>query len=831
MKCAAGGISMSEVQSANSTIRVFLRVAIAMCLVIASSGDSDAEPFPRDQMLFPFSPAAMADGPGGIRLNPAAISTDPEFAFNYYHSYSDSSFKGDNAIYTAMRGVGFAIEWLGSGAAVDGKSYTIGFGTSGQKSFSVGSAYQWRSSDDPVQNKSHFWSHGFMWRPNDIVSLAAVAQNYNRMRTPTGKSDAEFVYSAAVRMMKGRLLIGGDWYQSTSQRLKDGNYRLATSFELTNGLTLYGDFDQDENYYLGAKFSMTSWFVGNHSAFDSERSYSGGVGYAGIHKTRRKPLVGMAREIANIELTGDIPDRRPSRNFFGPSSPTTFDYLSALEKARVDPEIRGLVLRIHNPSLGWARREELRRAIARVREAGKPVVAYLDGMVSNGEYFLATAADRIVSPPVSSLDVIGLRSEVTFAKRLLDKLGIVADLEHIGDYKNASDLLTRTEMSPEHREALSMLLDDLDAHWVQQIAEGRGVSTSEVRGWIDHGPYVSIDAHSAGLVDTVAYPDELDGIVRGITGTFWRQVGLRELNDRTYARSGWSEPARIAVIFAEGGIEEGNDRNELFGGSVMGSSTISRAIRNARGDHRVKALVLRVNSGGGSVVASDEIWREVERTAGKKPIIVSFGDVAASGGYYISCAADSIFAMPNTITGSIGIISGKLDLSGLYDKIGLDKETITRGKYADIYRSDGKFTEDERAVVRGQMARAYEHFVSLVADGRALTSDSVNAIGQGRVWSGTAAQERGLVDRYADLHECITIAARMAGVEKGDDVDVVVLPKQNWQLFDLGGMGFAGALIPGTGVEGLLAAMLERTGIYSSPEGAAYELPYRVTIH
>jgi protease-4 len=187
--------------------------------------------------------------------------------------------------------------------------------------------------------------------------------------------------------------------------------------------------------------------------------------------------------------------------------------------------------------------------------------------------------------------------------------------------------------------------------------------------------------------------------------------------------------------------------------------------------------------------------------------------------------------MPNTITGSIGIISGKLDLSGLYDKIGLDKETITRGKYADIYGSDGTFSEDERAVIRDQMTRAYHHFVDLVAEGRALTSDSVNAMGQGRVWSGAAAQERGLVDRYADLHECITIAARMAGVETGDDVDVMVLPKQNWQLFDLGGMGLAGALLPGSGVEGLLSAMLERTGIYSSPEGAAFALPYRVTIH
>lgn len=781
-------------------------------------------------MLFPFAPAAMADGPGGLRWNPAAIGADPEFALNYYHSYSDSSFKGENSLYTSVRGLGFGVEWLGSGRAADGRSYTIGFATSGQKSFAMGSAYQWRSSDDPVQNKSHFWSHGFLWRPNDVLSLAAVVQNYDRMRVPSGKSDAEFTYSAAVRTLKGRLLIGGDWYQTTSQNLGDGTYRLAASFEATQGLTVYGDFDENENYSIGAKLNMTSWFLGSRSAFASGSSYQGGVAYAGLHKTRRKPLVNYMREVAMIDIAGDIPDRRTARSLFGPASPTTFDYLTTFEKARLDPEIRALVLRINNPGLGWARREELRRAILRVRAAEKPVIAYVDGMVSNGEYYMASAADRIVAPPVSTLNVIGLRSEVTFAKRLLDKLGIVADVEHVGDYKNASDLLTRTEMSPAHREAVNALLDDLDEHWVNELAGGRRVAPDRVRGWIDHGPYVSVDAQTAGLIDTVAYPDELDGIVREMSGQFHRQVGMRELHDRVYARNGWSEPSRVAVIFAEGAIEEGSDRNELLSGTVMGSETISAAIRSARLDPKVKAIVFRVNSGGGSIFASDQILREVAQAVRQKPTIVSFGDVAASGGYYIACVADSIYAMPNTITGSIGVISGKLDISGLYDKIGLDKEVLTRGRYANLYGSDRQFDDDERAVVRSQMMQAYDHFVELVAEGRSLSKDSVYAVAQGRVWSGTAAQDRGLVDRFADLHECVTIAARMAGIESGDDVDVVLLPKRGWQLFDAGRLGFAGALLPSGALESIVGTVLEKTGMSGSDDEAAFELPYRVTI-
>ncbi|HWO57978.1 MAG TPA: signal peptide peptidase SppA [bacterium] len=785
--------------------------------------------FPRDQILFPFLPAAMADGPGGLRLNPAVIGADPEFALNYYHAFSDSSLKGDDAVYTTFRGFGFGIEWLGAGAVPDGRSYTIGLATSSQKSFAVGSSYQWRTSDDPVQDKAHFWTYGFLWRPNNTLSFAGVAHNYHRMKVPSGRSDAEFVYSAAVRLLQGRLLIGGDWYQTTSQRVKDGTYRLATSFQVRRGLTIYGDLDENENYFLGARVEMSTWFAGTHAAFDGERDYRGGVGYVGMHKTRRAPLWSLWREAAKIELAGAIPDRPTPRNFFGPEPATTFDYLSMLDKARRDPEIRAVLLRINDPELGWARREEIRRAILRVRDAGKPVIACVDGMVSNGEYYLASAADRIVAPPVSTIDVIGLRSEVTFAKRLLDKLGIVADLEHVGDYKNASDLLTRTSMSPAHREAVTALLNDLDGYWVERLAEGRRTAPDVVRGWIDHGPYVSVDAQAAGLIDTVAYADELDGIVSALAGPIWRTVGTAALRDRVYARSGWAEPDRVAVIFAEGGIEEGANRDDFLFGEVMGSATTAHAIQSARENPRVKALVLRVNSGGGSVVASDEIWREVARTVGRKPIIVSFADVAASGGYYIACAADSIFALPNTITGSIGVISGKLDFSALYDKVGLDKEAIDRGRFAGLYTSDGAFTDEQRAVIRAQMLRAYEHFKGLVAEGRSLPADSVEAIAQGRVWSGLAADRRGLVDGFADLNECITTAARMAGIDRGSDVEVMVLPERRWQLFDAGPIGFAGAFLPAETVEHLLATVLARAGL-APDNGLSYATPYRVTI-
>jgi len=786
--------------------------------------------FPRDRVVFPFTPAAMAEGPAALRFNPAALGADPNFALNYYHAYSDSSLKGNDAVYAALRGIGFAVEWYGRGGTSAGHAYTIGAATPSGQPLSWGSSYEWRSSDDPVQNKSHFWSHGLWWRPNNRVALAAVVDNYNRMKVRGERSDARFVYSGALRLLDGRLAIGGDWYQRTSQRLFDGAYRVAVAWEVTDGLTLYSDLDEDRRYSVGGRVDLTNLFTGSHAAFNRHSNFQGGVAYAGIHTTRRRPLINVRREVVRLDLSGEIPDRRPPRFLFGHTPATTWDWINLLEKARIDPAIRAVVVHIQDPQLGWARRAELRRALARVRAAGKYTVAYCDGSISNGEYYLATAADRIVIPPVSTVDLVGLKSEVVFATRLLGKLGITADLEHIGEYKSASDLLTRTEMSPAHRLALDALLNDLDSCWIKDMAESRGVSADRIRGWIDHGPYVSVDARAAGLADDVAYADQLDSIVRSAVGPIWGHVDQKELAHRSYEHRTWVWP-QIAVIFAAGSITEGADGDAPLWGDVMGAQTVSRAIRRARTDRRVKAIVMRINSGGGSMFASDQIWHEVAQTVGKKPIIVSFADVAASGGFYIACAADSIFALPNTITGSIGVIAGKLDLSELYGKVGLDREVLTRGRYADMYGSGRAFDSTERAVVKEQMMLAYERFTALVADGRRLPLDSVNAIGQGRVWSGTAAKARGLVDRFADLHETIDVAARMAGVRPGDDIEVLALPEPRWQLLDTGPL--AGATMTGSLGQLLrttLGAFPLTSWMAGDDGGPRYELPYLITV-
>lgn len=803
--------------------RVIILATIAICFRVAAA---DAAPFPRQRIVFPFVPAAAVDGPSALRFNPAGLAFDPGFGANYYHTFSDSSLSGDDAAYLSLHGGGFGVEWLGAGGSPKGRAYSVGMSTNQDQAFAIGGSYQWRRSDDPTQNKSHFWSYGLTWRPTKTFSLAVVLDNYNRMPVSRVRTDREYVYSAAVNLLDRRLMVGGDWYQTSSQNLWAGTYRLGASFEIHSGLTAFADIDRNKNFFIGGRVNLANVFAGTHSSFRHNGRYQGGVAYVGLNETRRKPVVRMPREVVHLRLSGEIPDRRPPRHLFGASPLTTYEWTALLDKAASDPSIGAVILTIDSPKLGWARLEEMRRAIARVRQTGKLTLAYLHGPVSNGEYYLATAADRIVTAPVSTTDLVGLKAEVTFVKRLLDKVGVRADMEHIGEYKNASDLLTRTKMSEAHRAALNRLLDDLDGVWVNEMAHARGVTPDRVRQWIAHGPYVSVDAQADGLIDGVAYADELDSLVRNETGRFGRNIGGRQLASRRYYPRCWGSPPRVAVICAEGTIMDGQDREEFLVGDVMGAGTIRDALRQARHDRHVKAIVLRVNSGGGSVFASDEIWREVSRTVGHKPITVSFADEAASGGYYIACAADSIFALPETITGSIGIISGKLDMSGLYDKIGFDKEVLTRGRYADLLGTTRSFDDQERAIIKDQMARAYQRFVDLVAEGRKLSPDSVNAIGQGRVWSGTAARDMGLVDRFTDLHGAIEASARMAGVKPGEQVEVELLPKTRWALFD---RPLASLLTQGAFTSGLTSILewLDR----GNADDFVYEMPFSLTIH
>jgi protease-4 len=435
--------------------------------------------------------------------------------------------------------------------------------------------------------------------------------------------------------------------------------------------------------------------------------------------------------------------------------PTFSELVFGLRRAAGDPAVDTLLLDLRGVQANWAQLEELHEAIADFRTAGKTLWAYIE---SGGgvDYAIACAADRVALAPEGSLMVLGVVAEMAFLKDTLGKVGVEADFVHVGKYKSAPEQLTRREPTEANREMMEALVESRYELLVDLIARGRGVDRRRVRQWIDVGMFDGESALAAGLVDTLLDGQEL---VASLTPD-----GEPACLSRYVRRSGGGGARHeIALIVAAGTIYPGESRRDNLQGLIMGSDTVVEQLRAAREDADIEAVLLRVDSPGGSALASDLIWREVERVQAVKPVVVSMGGYAASGGYYISCGADSIFAGAGTLTGSIGVFAGKMDMSGLYDKIELHREFITRGENALFWRDAGEFTPAQRAQLQDQLDRFYERFLAKVAAGRGLDRDQVHAVAQGRVWTGRQALAAGLVDGIGGLDRALDAVRSLVG--------------------------------------------------------------------
>jgi protease-4 len=486
------------------------------------------------------------------------------------------------------------------------------------------------------------------------------------------------------------------------------------------------------------------------------------------------------RSYLYLDLNSEIPEQLPSElpTLLERRAPTLRTLVAGLDRAAGDAKVTAVVLRVSAlPDAGWGKVQELRDAITRFRKSGKPAYAHIE-FVGNKEYYLATACTSIYAVPTALLDVTGLRSETTFFGGTLEKLGVQAQFEGVGKYKNAPNQFTERGFTEPHREQMEALLDSVYEQYVSAIRVGRKKTAEEVQAIIDAGPYNAASALKAGLVDELLYEDQLQD----------RMQDAGRLTPGRYARSGGgrgfgldSRP-KVALVYVVGEIVPGESLAGPFGGQVAGSDTVAAALRNARKDGDIKAIVLRVDSPGGSGTASDVIWREVALARKEKPVVVSMGDVAASGGYYVAMGSDVIVAQPGTITGSIGVFGGKFALRGLYDKLGISKEVLARGQHADLFTEYRPWTDEERQKVRSLMVAFYEDFLTRVAEGRKKTRDEVDAVAQGRVWTGTEALHHGLVDRLGGLDDALALAKERARIGKDQEVQVVVLPERKGLL-------------------------------------------------
>ncbi|MGA2629079.1 MAG: signal peptide peptidase SppA [Terriglobia bacterium] len=478
--------------------------------------------------------------------------------------------------------------------------------------------------------------------------------------------------------------------------------------------------------------------------------------------------------VLTLRLEGEIAEQAPGdglASILGGPQNTVTEVVEALDRASRDARITGLELRVVDPALGMANLQEIRQKIREFNRAGKFSVAYLE-YGTNRTYYLASACKTVVLLPTSLLHLHGLMASSTFLRGTFDKLGIYPDFYHIGDYKNASNIFTEKKYTPAHREATQALLDDFSGQFAQGVAESRNMKADDVAALIAKGPFTAPEALSSKLVDRVSYADEVRELVKQKNHGSDSRLSVAEYFRRT-ERKGRS---KLAVIYATGDILPGRSSRSPWGGTMMGSDTIAEQFKRAREDSSVKAVVLRVDSPGGVAFASEAMRRELLLTKREKPVVVSMSDVAASGGYWIAMSANKIVAEPGTITGSIGVLTGKLNLLGLYEKLGLSKDQIATTDNSTIDYPFQNFTPGQRESILKYMHEIYGNFLQGVAEGRKMNVAAVDKIAQGRVWSGARAKQLGLVDELGGMDTAIAAAKNLAKIPAGEQVALVYLP-------------------------------------------------------
>jgi protease-4 len=531
---------------------------------------------------------------------------------------------------------------------------------------------------------------------------------------------------------------------------------------------------------------------------------------------------------------GELPEVAPDDvvgQVFGRDVNTVRGFVESLNKASRDPRVRAVLVMPSSLDLPyWGKVQEMRDAIVAFRKSGKSVTAFLE-FGGDREYYLASAADRVFLMPTSSLDLTGVASYEMFLRGTFDKLGAYPDFIHVGDYKTATNQLTERGFTPAHREMAQSLNRDMYEQLVAGIAEGRKKTEAEVRGLLDQGPFVASAALDAGLVDELAYEDELDDRVpelgevdasNRIEGGDYQRIRAESIGIRPRSR--------IAVLYVVGTIVSGKSGFDGVNGAVVGSETIVEQIRKIRDDDSIRAMVVRVDSPGGSSVASDVIWRELAITREEdpdRPIVASMSDLAASGGYYVAMPAEAIIAQPGTLTGSIGIFGGKIVIGGTLGKAGVTTETVVSGANADIYSPFSQFSAAQRTKLEAFMQDFYKNFLAKVADSRKSTPDAIHVLAQGRVWTGRQALQHGLVDALGGLDSAVAMAKERAKIPASEDVQLVVYPERR-SFFDalsqqFGSAGSAGlwTMLAGAPERRAAAALTAPTRLFRRGEPLA----------
>ena len=732
-------------------------------------------PFASDERPLFVAPASVAD-PGGadaMLFNPAGLGLDDGGEFTFLNADRfDKNEPGDGLALFWKTGGPFhlGMEWARPAEELDVTLFHFGTTMALGDQTALGAAYVSNLNLGDVRYDN--WSAGFLTRPSRFFALGATVWNAQEDPIAPGLDlTARYAGGLAVRPLgNDRFTLSADVAKTDSQKGED--VRVSVRAMPFTGLSVYATADEADRWTAGLTVSFGNSDIGAQAISDPYgEEVIGLASRVAFREQRRLPVTRTGKSYARLSVGGALPDHSED-SFLGDEALTLPDVLMTLAEARKDPTIDGVLVRINGFGGGYATAQELRQGILDTRAAKKKVFCYFDS-ADLRMYYVAAACDKIAMNPAGIVSIEGLSSGLAYMKGTLDKIGVQVEVARVGPYKGAAEPYIQEEPSKETLEVANALLDGFYNQSIEGIAAGRALEPAQVKALIDGAFYPADKALEAKLVDYVFYPDEVEEKAKDFLGKSFSVL-------RGYGgipSTDWGTPPRIAVVYASGAITEGESTSGgIFSDPVMGSSTIVRALREAKNDDSVKAVVLRVDSPGGSGFASDELWHEMLAVKKVKPVVVSMGDVAASGGYYISQSANEIYALPGTITGSIGVFFLKPNFQKLYEKYEYKRYDLSRGEYADMFTEARPFSEAEQKMADRLINDFYQDFIKKAAEGRGTTIEAIDAVGRGRVWLGDKALELKLVDKMGGLEQAIARAKELGKIPKRRRVEIVSLP-------------------------------------------------------
>jgi len=688
--------------------------------------------------------------------NPAGLGNNNALEFNYLYNFQPGSFFNNSTFLVAIGQLAGFVEPLPL-------RYGVGWG--GRKGPFLGGV---RIVADTTVN----CDLGVIIRPEKRLSLGGIWQSVNHKWGRPG-------IGMGLRPIGPRLTIYGETYINPVQ------YLLGFQTQPVRGIELNGRVQVDKNPSFSFGINAGLGNIGFGVTGCSSPSE-----VAGSFRISSKPqpaLIPLPKQYLKLKISEPIVEQKPGLSLTGMSKATTgYALLNIIKKAADNDNIRGLLIKLENEAFDFSFAGELRAALIDFRSRNKKVIVYAQSLGMVG-YYISSAADWIVLNPMGDLIIPGFSIQSKFFKGILDKLNLKVSVNRHGKYKSAVEVFTQDSMSAENREQLMSLLEGLYKEFLGTVSVSRNLTNAELEEFINKGFFRAEFAKQNRLVDTLLYEDQLDSLVK-IYFPGLRLVDEKQFISQQISDKQWGQLPEIAVIYILGNIIPGESSTDFLTGEYRtGAKTICRVLKEAASKKQIKGIVIRINSPGGDAVASELIWREISKIRGKKPVVVSMGEMAASGGYFVACNADRIFAQPSTITGSIGVFSLKLITEGLYNKLGIRRQIIKKGEHADALTDYRELTPEEDSILQEQIDWFYQHFVHRVAQGRNMSSEQVDSIAQGRIWLGIDAKQIGLVDSLGGLMPAIEYCRQMAKL--GNDYQLVFYPKHRTGL---------GALIKGT---------------------------------